>query len=66
MVGDDGYCIDILTQISAATHALHEVALGLLDDHMRHRGHDAVRANEAEGKAKFGELTLALRRPPRL
>jgi DNA-binding FrmR family transcriptional regulator len=36
MVGDDRYCIDILTQISAIQAALDRVALGLLDDHARH------------------------------
>ena len=35
MVVDDRYCIDILTQISAAQAALDKVALGLLDDHAR-------------------------------
>ena len=33
MVDDDRYCIDILTQISAAQAALDKVALGLLDGH---------------------------------
>src|SRR5881227_1532548 len=33
MVQDDRYCIDILTQISAAQAALDKVALGLLDGH---------------------------------
>lgn len=36
MVDSDTYCIDILTQVSAATKALEAVALGLLDDHLRH------------------------------
>jgi CsoR family transcriptional regulator, copper-sensing transcriptional repressor len=36
MVGDDRYCIDVLTQISAIQAALDKVALGLLDDHARH------------------------------
>ena len=36
MVEDDKYCIDILTQVSAATSALHSVALGLLEDHLGH------------------------------
>jgi DNA-binding FrmR family transcriptional regulator len=36
MVEDDRYCIDVLTQISAAQSALEAVALGLLDDHVRH------------------------------
>ena len=36
MVDEEQYCIDILTQVSAATKALEAVALGLLDDHLRH------------------------------
>jgi CsoR family transcriptional regulator, copper-sensing transcriptional repressor len=36
MVEEDRYCIDVLTQISAARAALDKVALGLLDDHARH------------------------------
>jgi DNA-binding FrmR family transcriptional regulator len=35
MVGDDRYCIDVLTQISAVQAALDKVALGLLDGHAR-------------------------------
>jgi CsoR family transcriptional regulator, copper-sensing transcriptional repressor len=36
MVEDDRYCIDVVTQISAAQAALEKIALGLLDDHVRH------------------------------
>ena len=36
MVGEDRYCIDVLTQISAIQAALDKVALGLMDDHARH------------------------------
>jgi CsoR family transcriptional regulator, copper-sensing transcriptional repressor len=36
MVEDERYCIDVLTQISAAQAALDKVALGLLDGHARH------------------------------
>jgi len=36
MVEEEKYCIDILTQISAATRALESVALGLLDEHLHH------------------------------
>ena len=44
MVQDDRYCIDILTQISAAQAALDKVALGLLDGH----AHTCVIGAEAE------------------
>lgn len=36
MVEEDKYCIDILTQVSAATRALETVALSLLGDHLSH------------------------------
>jgi DNA-binding FrmR family transcriptional regulator len=36
MVDDDRYCIDILQQMSAAKAAMDKVAVGLLDDHVRH------------------------------
>ena len=51
MVEDDTYCIDILTQVSAATRALENVALGLLDEHMRHCVTDAVREGGDEADA---------------
>ena len=36
MVDEERYCIDVLTQISAAQKALDAVALGMLDDHVCH------------------------------
>ena len=44
MVEDEKYCIDILTQISAMTKALHAVSIGLLEEHMNHCVVDAARA----------------------
>jgi CsoR family transcriptional regulator, copper-sensing transcriptional repressor len=35
MVEEDRYCVDVLTQIGAATAALDQIALGLLDGHTR-------------------------------
>lgn len=66
MIADDRYCIDVLTQISAVTRALQEVALGLLDDQVCHCVHDAVREDPAAGEAKFDQLTVGLRRTLRL
>lgn len=50
MVEDDRYCIDVMTQIQATEAALHGVALGLLDDHVRHcmTGSAAERAEKAD------------------
>ena len=36
MVDEERYCIDVLTQISAIQAALDKVALGLLDEHVKH------------------------------
>ena len=36
MIDDERYCIDVVTQINAARAALDKIALGLLDDHVRH------------------------------
>jgi CsoR family transcriptional regulator, copper-sensing transcriptional repressor len=36
MVEEDRYCIEVLTQISAARAALEQISLGLLDGHARH------------------------------
>ena len=42
MVDEDRYCIDVLQQISAIQAALNKVALGLVDDHVRHCMTDAA------------------------
>ena len=48
MVDEERYCIDILTQISAAQAAIDKVALALLDEHTRHCvvGADSAEARE--------------------
>jgi DNA-binding FrmR family transcriptional regulator len=62
MVEDEKYCIDILTQISALTSALEAVALGLLDDHLRHCVVDAAKAGGPEAEAKITEASQAIAR----
>jgi DNA-binding FrmR family transcriptional regulator len=59
MVSDDRYCIEILTQISAAQAALDKVALGLLDDHAQHC---VLGAGEEDRDAKTEELMAAVGR----
>ncbi|MFI7300117.1 metal-sensitive transcriptional regulator [Streptomyces sp. NPDC050121] len=66
MVTDGRYCIDVLTQISAASRALQEVALGLLDDHVRGCVTDAARTEPSQAERKFAELSDTLRRALRL
>lgn len=62
MVDEEQYCIDILTQISAVNAALRSVALGLLDDHMKHCVRDAAQLGGEEADAKFQEVTDAIAR----
>ena len=62
MVDEDTYCIDVLTQISAATRALQGVALGLMEDHLHHCVADAVAAGGTDAEDKLQEATEAIRR----
>lgn len=62
MVEEDTYCIDVLTQISAATKALQAVSLGLLEDHMSHCVLGAAEASKEEGQAKLREASEAIAR----
>jgi DNA-binding FrmR family transcriptional regulator len=66
MVEDDRYCIDVLTQVSAATRALQQVAFGLLDSHLRHCLLGAAHAGPGQAAAKIDELGAALQAAVRL
>jgi DNA-binding FrmR family transcriptional regulator len=60
MVDEDRYCIDVLTQVSAAKAALNAVALELLQDHTEHCVAEAIRSGD--GTAKIRELNDAVER----
>ena len=62
MIDDEKYCIDILTQISALTSALEVVALGLLDDHLKHCVLDAAKLGDDEAAVKIKEASDAIAR----
>ncbi|MEU4830256.1 metal-sensitive transcriptional regulator [Streptosporangium sp. NPDC023615] len=62
MVEEDAYCIDVLTQVSAATRALQAVALGLLEDHIGHCVTDAIAAGGPEAEEKVKEASAAIAR----
>lgn len=62
MVEDDRYCIDVLTQIAAATRALQSVAVGMLDDHMRHCVLDAAARGGGAAEDRITEATAAIER----
>jgi DNA-binding FrmR family transcriptional regulator len=62
MVDEDAYCIDVLTQISAASKALQSVALELLDDHLSHCVSDALTKGGKDAEEKVAEATAAIAR----
>ncbi|MBB2912526.1 DNA-binding FrmR family transcriptional regulator [Streptosporangium becharense] len=62
MVEEDAYCIDVLTQVSAATRALQAVALGLLEDHIGHCVADAVSTGGPQAQEKVKEASAAIAR----
>ena len=62
MIDEDKYCIDILTQISAATKALQAVALGLLEDHLGHCVARAVAEGDDSTAEKVREASEAIAR----
>jgi DNA-binding FrmR family transcriptional regulator len=62
MVTEDQYCIDILTQVSAATKALQSFSLELLDEHIEHCVVDAARRGGPEADEKVREASEAIAR----
>jgi DNA-binding FrmR family transcriptional regulator len=63
MIADDTYCIDVLTQVSAATKALQTVAIGLLDEHVRHCvGNAMADGNDDTIESMVAEATKAIKR----
>jgi DNA-binding FrmR family transcriptional regulator len=59
MIDEDTYCIDILTQVSAVTKALQSVAVGLLDEHVRHC---VANAEESKSDEMVTEAVRAIER----
>ena len=62
MVEDDTYCIDVLTQVSAATKALETVAIQLLSDHLSHCVAEAAREGGPVADEKITEAMAAIAR----
>jgi CsoR family transcriptional regulator, copper-sensing transcriptional repressor len=62
MVEEDKYCIDILTQVSAATKALQSFSLELLDEHLATCVVEAAQAGGEEADAKVREASDAIAR----
>jgi DNA-binding FrmR family transcriptional regulator len=62
MVDDDRYCIDVLTQMAAATKALPAVAVELLGDHLTHCVQGAVVEGGSAADTKLQEAQAAVAR----
>ncbi|MBS1219422.1 MAG: hypothetical protein H6R21_2555 [Proteobacteria bacterium] len=60
MIGEDRYCVDVLTQVAAIQSALDAVTLQLLEDHTKGCVADAVKANR--GDQAITELMTVVRR----
>jgi CsoR family transcriptional regulator, copper-sensing transcriptional repressor len=62
MVDEDAYCVDILTQVAAVQTALEQVAVNVLDAHVRGCVAGAVAGDGDGADAKLDELMVAVRR----
>ena len=62
MVGDEVYCIDVLTQVRAVSKALDGVGMKLLTDHTDHCVRGALERGGAEADEKVAELLEAVER----
>jgi DNA-binding FrmR family transcriptional regulator len=62
MVESDTYCIDVLTQVSAATRALPAVSIGLREEHIEPCVVEAARESDEAAAVKVAEATAAIAR----
>jgi DNA-binding FrmR family transcriptional regulator len=66
MIEADTWCPDVVIQVGSATRALQEVAIGLLNDHLRHCVLAAARGSHDGGVASLDEVTSAFRQVVRI
>jgi DNA-binding FrmR family transcriptional regulator len=62
MVENDEYCIDVITQIAAASKALQAVSLLLMEEHLGHCVRQAIAAGGSEAEEKIAEASAAINR----
>jgi CsoR family transcriptional regulator, copper-sensing transcriptional repressor len=62
MIEEDKYCIDVLTQVSAATSALQSFSLALLDEHLAGCVVQAAREGGEQADIKVKEASAAIAR----
>ena len=61
MVGEEAYCVDVLTQIASVVSALEKVGTILLKDHVEHCVRESIEKGEGADE-KIEELTTAVER----
>jgi DNA-binding FrmR family transcriptional regulator len=66
MIEADTWCPDVVIQVGSVTRALQEVAVGLLNEHLRHCVVTAVRGSQDGGAASLDEVAGAIRQIVRL
>lgn len=66
MIEDDRWCPGVVTQVSSAKRALQEVAVGLLNDHLRHCVMAAARESDEAAETRLDEVAATIRQVVRL
>jgi len=66
MIEADAWCPDVVIQVASATRALQEVAVGLLNDHLRHCVLAATADCPDDGEERLGEVAATIRQVIRL
>jgi DNA-binding FrmR family transcriptional regulator len=66
MIETDAWCPDVVTQVSSVNRALQEVAVGLLNDHLRHCVTGAAAADPGQADARLAEVAATIRQVMRL
>src|SRR6266516_3717382 len=61
MIEADTWCPDVVIQVGSATRALQEVAVGLLNDHLRHCVLTAARGSQHGQVASVDDVVGAIR-----
>jgi CsoR family transcriptional regulator, copper-sensing transcriptional repressor len=62
MVGEEAYCVDVLTQIASVVSALEKVATLLLKEHVEHCVRESIKKGGLEADENIEELTAAVER----
>ena len=61
MVGEEAYCVDILTQVASVVSALEKAGAIILKDHVEHCVRESIENGE-DADEKIEELTTAVER----